>query len=394
MRNITIITPSRVHLALIDLNGGLGRVDGGIGLSLSRPFFRIAAQRAHETEIAGPDESVQRAREVLGLLREKCAVGHARIEIEEGIPAHVGLGSGTQLSLAIAQAMCKLYGIDLSHREMALTVERGGTSGIGVAAFSQGGFIVDGGHKFSAKAFSQAGMPVPPDDAGRTLVPPDDAGRTPALPLSGRDEKTAFLPSSASRGIEPPPVIARYDFPDWDVLIAIPNCRHISGEEEINLFQTLCPLPLNDVQALSHIILMKLLPAIVQQDLETFGQAVDQIQDIAWKKVEVERQDPIVRQVMAFLRDNRGHGVGLSSWGPAIFCFGEDLRTLEAKTRVFLANTDAGGTCFLTRANNTGAVMMQRIGHRISQKSTEEHRAEDTRLKTQDPRKIHETQKS
>jgi len=322
MSSVTVITPSRIHLALIDLNGGLGRVDGGIGLSLSRPGFRIVARLADETDITGPEEILHRAREVMTLLREKCDLDHVEIEIEKNIPTHVGLGCGTQLSLGIAQAVCGLYGIDLSHGEMAFLVERGGTSGIGVAAFSHGGFIVDGGHKFS-------------------------------------EEKTSFLPSSASRGVKPPPVTVRYDFPDWDVLIAIPDCRHISGEEEVNLFQTICPLPLNDVQALSHIILMKLLPALVQQDLQSFGEAVDQIQNIAWKKVEVEEQDPIVRMTMAFLRDNGAHGVGLSSWGPAIFCFGEDLRMLEAKTQAFFASANAGGVCFLTRANNTGAVVIE-----------------------------------
>jgi len=213
MKSVTVITPSRIHLALIDLNGGLGRVDGSIGLSLEDPGFRIIAQHADETEVSGSDESIQRAWEVVELLQRKCEVGHVRIDIEESIPAHVGLGCGTQLSLGIAQAVCKLYGLDLSHREMAFLVERGGTSGIGVAAFSQGGFIVDGGHRFS-------------------------------------DEKTSFLPSSASRGVPAPPVIARYDFPDWDILITIPNCKHISGQEEVNLFQTLCPLPLDDIQAL------------------------------------------------------------------------------------------------------------------------------------------------
>jgi len=330
MRNVTVITPSRIHLALIDLNGGLGRVDGSIGLSLSRPGFRIAAERADKTEIEGPDESLLRAREILALLQEQRAVGHAKIEIEENIPAHMGLGCGTQLSLGIAQAMCRLYDIDLAHQEMAFLVGRGGTSGIGVAAFSHGGFILDGGHKFSE-----------------------------AETHANRDEKTSFLPSSASSGVESPPIIARYDFPDWDVLITIPNCRKISGAEEVELFQTLCPLPLSDVQALSHIILMKLLPALVQQNLEYFGQAVDLIQNIAWKKIEVERQDPIVKHTMRFLRGNGAHGVGLSSWGPAIFCFGEDLRDLEAKTQAFLADTDVGGACFLTRANNTGAVVIE-----------------------------------
>ena len=328
MNSVTVITPSRLHLALIDLNGGLGRVDGGIGMSLSHPGFKITVQRAHETKIAGQDKSVYRAREVLKLLQEKCGAGPVRVEIEESIPAHVGLGSGTQLSMGIAQAVCRLYGLDMSHREMAFLVERGGTSGIGVTAFSQGGFIVDGGHGFSNLS-------------------------------TGRDEKTSFLPSSASRGVAPPPVIARYDFPDWDILITIPDCKHISGEGEVNLFQTLCPLPLNDVQALSHIILMKLLPALVQRDLRHFGEAVDQIQNMAWKKVEVEEQDPVVRLTMDFLRENGAYGVGLSSWGPAIFCFGEDLSTLETKTRAFLEDTDAGGVCFLTQPNNTGAVVIE-----------------------------------
>ena len=327
MKSVTVITPSRVHLALIDLNGGLGKIDGSIGLSLERPGFRITTQCANETEITGTDESVQRAKKVLKLMREKCAVGHAKIEIEESIPPHTGLGSGTQLSLGIARVMNSLYGMNLCPREIAILVGRGGTSGIGVAAFAQGGFIVDGGHKFSDTKADGA--------------------------------KTSFLPSSASSGVEPPPVTARYDFPDWDILITIPNCRHISGDEEVTLFQTLCPLPLNEIQTLSHMILIKLLPALIQRDLKSFGDVVDQMQKIAWKKVEVEEQDSIVRQTMFFLRENGAYGVGLSSWGPAVFCFGEDLKSLETKTRAFLANTDAGGTCFITRANNTGAMVIE-----------------------------------
>jgi beta-ribofuranosylaminobenzene 5'-phosphate synthase len=242
---------------------------------------------------------------------------------------------------------------------MAFLVGRGGTSGIGVAAFSQGGFIVDGGHRFSAKEQPPKSPFIKGEyKEGAPFIKGDLQAEIPVR-LPSKDEKSSFLPSSASKGVEPPPVTARYDFPDWDVLITVPNCRHISGEEEVNLFQTLCPLPLEDVRALSHIILMKLLPALVQRDLGSFGEAVDQIQDIAWKRVEVQQQDPIIRQVMDFLRNNGARGVGLSSWGPAIFCFGEDLKELEAKTREFLTSMNAGGICFLTRANNTGAVVIE-----------------------------------
>jgi beta-ribofuranosylaminobenzene 5'-phosphate synthase len=344
MRKITVITPSRLHFALIDLNGSLGRVDGSIGLTLANPGFRITAQYADEMEIVAPIEIASRAKMLLELLQKKCEISNIRIEIEESIPSHVGLGSGTQLSLGIAQAVCSLHDLDLTHQEMAFLVERGGTSGIGISAFSQGGFIIDGGHEFLKDGFY--------------------------------GEKSSFLPSSASKGVKPPPVIARYDFPDWDILITIPNCRHISGEDEVRLFQTLCPLPLDDVRSIAHVVLLKLLPAIVQHDLNSFGEAVDIIQCIGWKKTEIEKQDEIVKQTMSFIRSNGGYGVGLSSWGPAIFCFGEDLTSLQAKASDFLTENNPGGYCFLTHANNSGATILDENGiHRNRSKTADLQRA-------------------
>jgi beta-ribofuranosylaminobenzene 5'-phosphate synthase len=331
MNKVTVITPSRIHFALIDLNGSLGRVDGGIGLSLAHHGFRINAQDSDEMKIIAPPEIMPRANTILSLLKDRCDIGNARLEIEENIPSHVGLGSGTQLSLGIAQAICSLYDLGLTHQEMAFSVQRGGTSGIGVSAFSQGGFIVDGGHEFSKDTFCEG-------------------------------KKNSFLPSSASKGIKPPPIIARYDFPDWDILITIPNCKHISGNEEVELFQTLCPMPLDDVRMISHITLLKLLPSVVQHDIVSFGEAVDLIQSVGWKKVEIEKQDEIVRQQMDFLRQNDGYGVGLSSWGPAIFCFGENLTELQNITEEFLAKNNPGGYCFLTRANNFGATVIDDDG--------------------------------
>ncbi|MBD3181891.1 hypothetical protein GF312_06345 [Candidatus Poribacteria bacterium] len=327
MSNVKVITPSRVHMALIDLNGNLGRIDGGIGLSLSNPGFSITARKADHNEIICSPDIKQRAGKILDALKEKCGIDNVKINIEKSIPFHSGLGSGTQLSLGIAQAACKLNGLEYSPQQLAYIVGRGGTSGIGVAAFSQGGFIVDGGHTFSDK--------------------------------KNNSEKTSYLPSSASKGVKPPPVIARYDFPEWDVLITIPNCKHISGDAEVKLFKTLCPMPLEEVQALSHIILMKLLPSLIQQELQPFGEAIDLIQTLAWKKVELQHQDPIVMEIMTFLRENGGHGVGLSSWGPAVFCFGENLAILQKRTREFLGNAKTGGTCFLTKANNTGTLIIE-----------------------------------
>ncbi|MBC8230819.1 beta-ribofuranosylaminobenzene 5'-phosphate synthase [bacterium] len=331
MKKVIVTTPSRLHFALIDLNGSLGRVDGGIGLSLASPCFQIIATPSTNVQIVGSKSKpfLSRAEEIINILKSKYNFNGIRIEIAQSIPAHTGLGSGTQLSLGIASAICALYDINLNIEEIALLVGRGGTSGIGVAAFHHGGFIVDGGHRFPA-------------------------------------QKSSFLPSSASANVAPPPVLFRQDFPDWPVLIVIPkgqppapfvkgDCKHISGAEEVRLFTTLCPMPHTTAQQLSHLVLMKLLPALVENDLISFGEAINCIQEIGWKKIEVEAQGPVIQNTMDFLRNNGAVGVGLSSWGPALYALGEDLELLQEKTTNFLARLPHGGTCFITKASNIGA---------------------------------------
>jgi len=51
MSRIAIRTPSRLHFSLIDLNGGLGRIDGSAGIAIAQPEFRIIAQKANSVLI-------------------------------------------------------------------------------------------------------------------------------------------------------------------------------------------------------------------------------------------------------------------------------------------------------------------------------------------------------
>jgi len=322
---VVVTTPSRLHFALIDLNGSSGRIDGGLGLSLNYPCFNITAELSKKIDIAGSgcQPFLARAKKIIDILKAEIISSGINFDgislnIAQAIPPHTGLGSGTQLSLGIATAICKLYDIDLPVEEAALLTGRGGTSGIGVAAFRKGGFIIDGGHKYPS-------------------------------------QKSSFLPSSASYNVASAPVLIRRDFPDWQILIVIPNCKRISGEEEVRLFTTLCPMPQETAQQLSHLVLMKLLPALVEEDIFSFGEAVNRIQEIGWKKIEVGIQGAILKKTIEFLRNNGAIGVGLSSWGPALYVLGEELETLQKKTQQFLASLPNGGTCFITSANNVGA---------------------------------------
>lgn len=317
--SVTIRTPARLHFALIDLNGSLGRIDGSIGLAISDPHFEIVATTADQTQIESTQYK-ERAGGILEKLQTEYSFPGINLQFVSEIPPHSGFGSGTQLALGIAQAVNMLYDLNLSVADLAEAVGRGGTSGIGITAFERGGFILDGGHRYP-------------------------------------NQKSSFLPSSAAGNVPAPPLLLRQPFPDWKLLIVIPRCTHISGETEIQLFKTLCPQPQSTAEQLSHLILLQLLPAIFEADRCAFGAAINEIQTFGWKKVEIDAQGGVLQQTLDFLRENGAIGAGVSSWGPAIFAIGGDLPALKEKTETFLQTLPEGGSCFITQANNVGAAV-------------------------------------
>ena len=316
---VTIRTPARLHFALIDLNGSLGRIDGSIGLAISDPHFEIVATAADQIQIESTQYK-ERAGGILEKLQTEYSFPGINLQFVSEIPPHSGFGSGTQLALGIAQAVNTLYNLNLSVADLAEVVGRGGTSGIGITAFERGGFILDGGHRYP-------------------------------------DQKSSFLPSSAAGNVPAPPLLLRHPFPDWELLIVIPRCTHISGETEIQLFKTLCPQPQSTAEQLSHLILLQLLPAIFEADRCAFGAAINEIQTFGWKKVEIDAQGGVLQQTLDFLRENGAIGAGVSSWGPAIFAIGGDLPALKKRTKTFLETLPEGGSCFITQANNVGAAV-------------------------------------
>ncbi|MDD1694663.1 MAG: DUF98 domain-containing protein, partial [Methanoregula sp.] len=202
---------------------------------------------------------------------------------------------------------------------------RGGTSGIGTAAFDLGGFIIDGGHRFG----------------------------------TGK-EKSDFRPSSASRGVNPPPVIARHEFPrDWKVLLAIPEVpAGANGKYEADIFRTRCPVPLDDVRALTHEVMMRMLPGLVERDLDLFGSSINTIQGLGFKKVELSLQPPAVTGLLPVMRDAGAAGAGMSSFGPTVYAIGDtDMQDIERAARASMDEQAGGGTTIIASARNRGATV-------------------------------------
>jgi beta-RFAP synthase len=271
---VVVESSARLHFGVLDLRGSRGRWFGGIGASVTRPALRLSASRADTLSAQGED--AQRAREFARLfLAHHRLRGGADIRVHSALPSHVGLGSGTQLALAVARALAELYGIESDARGLARAVGRGKRSAIGTWTFEDGGLVVEGGRRAGS----------------------DECG----------------------------PLIARVPIPStWCCILAIPEgAPGISGAGEAEAFATLPAPPERDVERVAHIVLMSLLPALADADLPGFGRALTEVQEITghwFASVQGGTFAPgASADIVRRLREWGASGVGQSSWGPAVY---------------------------------------------------------------------------
>ncbi|MBR5504599.1 MAG: hypothetical protein IKV87_09210, partial [Methanobrevibacter sp.] len=319
--------PSRLHMSLIDLNGSYKRIDGGIGLALSDPQFVLESQETNEKgytlEFADDiredsrEECIEKIPKAAEKIAELCDIESGfHFKVLEAYRPHSGLGSGTQISVCTAHLMTATAGLEFSSRELSAMVGRGGTSGIGTFAHDLGGFIVDGGHSL--------------------------------------EEKPGFLPSSASKA-KPATLIARYEFPEeWNILLAMPEVEEtMHDQEEVNVFQTYCPIPKTEVEQVSHLILMNLLPFLLEKDIVNFGWAIKELQKVGFNKLE-HSLDAHYLPTMQALDDAGAYGTGISSFGPTLYTVFDD----NNKDIVKAAEDIVGeGRVRVTKAQNHGYVI-------------------------------------
>jgi len=270
---VLVSAPARLHLGFVDLHGGLGRRFGSLGLAIDGIGVRARARLADSTTVNG--EGAQRARHVLDLLRRHFALTDGvQFDIERGIPAHVGLGSGTQLSLATGAAFSDLHGLGLSPRSLGQLLERGARSGIGVGTFEHGGFVLDG----------------------------------------GRGAATT-----------PPPVISRLPFPEaWRVILLLDRASTgVHGAAEVAAFRDLPPFPEDEAARLARLVLMQVLPALAEHDLPAFGAGITELQckigDHFAPAQGGRYYSRSVRQGLELFRQLGASAIGQSSWGPTGF---------------------------------------------------------------------------
>lgn len=319
---VSVRTPSRLHFSLIDMNGSLNRINGSIGLALNFPSYELEVNLGKKLEVHGKQTELFEKAAIIFYnhfnLKEK-----ATLKILKTIPRHVGLGSTTQAYLGIGAALSKLHNIKLSIRQIAEIMGRGGTSGIGTAAFHTGGFILDGGH---------------------------------SLKIINRED--IFAPSSISK-LPPPPVLVRYEFPtNWKFVIAIPKIKEgLHGRKEVRVFEERCPVPTQEVGEICRLILMKILPAILEEDIEEFGSGISALEGLGFAKSTSDLMHSATKACIKFMKDNGAYGVGQSSFGPTTYGIVkgvEEAKKLSTMIGRYLEDEFGGGEIFYSEANNKG----------------------------------------
>jgi beta-ribofuranosylaminobenzene 5'-phosphate synthase len=296
---VSVEAPARLHFGVLDLRGHLGRRFGGIGAAVPTPSVRLEAARADELTVEGPDagRAQEFARRFLSAQR---LPGGAHLRVARVIPPHAGLGSGTQLALAVGRALAELHGLQLEPTALAQSVGRGRRSAIGTWTFALGGFVLEGGRR------------------------------------------------EGSDGIAP--LISRLPIPpSWHCVIAIPEAESgLSGEEEALAFSGLPAPSERDVERVAHLVLMQLLPSLAEADLTGFGSALSEIQRITGSWFARAQGGPFApgasTELVRQLARLGATGVGQSSWGPTVYGITPDrdsARDLAGRVRAHLGSTGA-----------------------------------------------------
>jgi beta-ribofuranosylaminobenzene 5'-phosphate synthase len=308
MTTVRIEAPARLHLGMLDASGEGSRRFGGLGAAVARPGVVVEVSDAPEGLLAeGPD--AERARRVAERCLDALGGGGARVRVLEAIPAHVGLGSGTKLALAVAAALAALAGESPDPPALARMAGRGARSAVGLWTFALGGLVVEGGRRH------------------------------------GSDE--------------PAPLLVRHAMPDdWCCVLAIPAAEPgLSGGAEEAAFAELRPDPERSAH-IAQIVLTALLPALVERDLAEFGAALTALQRLvgdAFASVQGGTFHPRSGPLVEALLRLGAAGAGQSSWGPAAYgLFGREAEA-HVVARRLEAEFGMPGRVEVVRFDNAGA---------------------------------------
>jgi len=320
---LTISCPARLHLGLFSMNSDMPRVNGGIGFAIDAPNVQIEAEASDEIHIqderkAGMDAAaierlfgtLQRAANPHGLEKQ------VSLRISGDADAHYGFGTGTSIALASLEALFLLNDHQTTKDELIHLSGRGGTSGIGIHTYFDGGMVVDLGRR------SDGRKPQPTSQAGT--------------------------------GFELPLLLGRSELPLWELGVCIPShIDPLSSDAEKTFFASTCPIPEADVYRTTYLGLTTIFAAVRDGDRGVFIEGLRIMQEYMWKKAEWDCHGQELRNIERELYAHGASVVGMSSLGPSLFFLAKNVSAMVAELRNVMPKC-----CFFNSlASNQGRVV-------------------------------------
>ncbi len=309
IERITLNASSHVHLGNPDLHGGVGRLYGTLGITLDEPRLVITAWRDGDNTEGLPDWAVQ-VYERLSAEYE-CTIS---LKIESLIPRGIGLGGTTPLYISLAEAFHRLCGTgSFDPVASAYRLGRSRVSGLGLYAYTHGGFIFDGGFK-------------------------------PGIP-------------------KPPPLVFRAEAPSWlRILVAVPR-RHVDRirrlkEREDEILGSLPRMDEQMAMRLSRIVLMGILANIADGDWIEAGRWMTEFNRMLGEYWAGEQGGVYccseAEELIEAMLSSGAIAAAQSSWGPAVYALVEDSRLEELVAAVSRTAERVDADVIITRPRNRG----------------------------------------
>ncbi len=282
------------------MHEGEYRVNGGIGFAINNPSIKIISE-ANVSIIVEDRRNLKFANSelnrVIGILTSirndfKLTYG-LKIMIEESeVLTHYGLGTTTMIRLASIESLFIINNHRVSNNELVLLSKRGGTSGIGVRTYFDGGLIFDLGNRILQKKI--------------TLEP------------SSEKEKV----------IEKAPLLlCRLNMPAWKFGLCIPYFIPNKNEkEEKEFFKETCPISNTEVFETLYHSVYGILSSVLETDLECFETALERIQQCRWKKEERGLYGKDLTNLISSIEIAGANSIAMSSLGPGLVFFSQNLK--------------------------------------------------------------------
>ncbi len=300
---VRVRTGSRLHMGFLSSSDG-ARPWAGIGLAVEDPAVEVSAMESTRQEVVAELEHA----EVVSMALERMGLKSAPFRVEVNAPRlHIGLGTTTQLTLAVCTAALRLLGRDHSPIEIARVTGRGRRSWVGIAAFTRGGFVVDLGRREEGWEHDLVTLPFPGD---------------------------------------------------WGVVLCVP--RDAKGPDELQEGPSLEGFRLEpqQVRELRSSVLGKVVPGLVGRDFREFCGGVEEVQRIvgdAFSHVQGGRFSTHSLKAVDALASAGASGIGQSSWGPTVYGFFPSTEEASRRSGQIQEELGERWRVVVTRGRNRGA---------------------------------------